>query len=93
VVDLDVRRNAYGRQVDSFETTLRVDGLRDGVDHPFPAVFIRAPQVERAGPAVDVLARVEGRPVLCRQGPVIVAAFHPELSDDARLHELFLEEV
>jgi 5'-phosphate synthase pdxT subunit len=92
-VDLAVRRNAYGRQVDSFESSLRVEGLRDGVAHPFPAVFIRAPQVERAGADVEVLARVDDHPVLCRQGRVIVAAFHPELSDDVRLHELFLEEV
>jgi pyridoxal 5'-phosphate synthase pdxT subunit len=56
-------------------------------------VFIRAPVVERVGPEVDVLATVEGQPVLCRQGPVLVAAFHPELGDDPRLHELFLTEV
>lgn len=86
-VDITVRRNAFGRQVDSFETDLAIDGL----DAPFHAVFIRAPFVERAGPDVDVLATVDGHPVLCRQGPVLVAAFHPELGDDARLHQLFLE--
>jgi 5'-phosphate synthase pdxT subunit len=86
-IDISVRRNAFGRQVDSFETDLDVEGL----DTPFHAVFIRAPFVERAGPDVDVLASVEGRPVLCRRGCVVVAAFHPELSGDSRLHELFLE--
>ena len=88
VIDLAVRRNAFGRQVDSFEAELDVDGVG-----PLPAVFIRAPYVERAGDDVDVLARVDGHPVLCRQGPVLVAAFHPELSGDLRLHELFLREV
>jgi len=87
VVDIAVRRNAFGRQVDSFEADLDIAGLSGGT---FPAVFIRAPVVERAGPAVEVLASVDGRPVLCRQGPVMVAAFHPELSDDLRLHQLFL---
>jgi 5'-phosphate synthase pdxT subunit len=87
-IDLAVRRNAFGRQVDSFETTLDVDGVG-----PVPAVFIRAPYVERAGDGVDVLARVDDHPVLCRQGSVMAAAFHPELSGDLRLHELFLREV
>ena len=86
-LDVLVRRNAFGRQVDSFETDLDVRGLPGG---PFPAVFIRAPVVERAGDAVEVLAEVDGRPVLCRQGVVTVAAFHPELSVDLRLHESFL---
>ena len=88
-IDIDVRRNAFGRQVDSFEADLPVAGLGDVVH----ATFIRAPVVARVGADVDVLATVEGRPVLCRQGPVIVAAFHPELGDDPRLHELFLSEV
>ncbi|HEX2039201.1 MAG TPA: pyridoxal 5'-phosphate synthase glutaminase subunit PdxT [Acidimicrobiales bacterium] len=87
VVDVAVRRNAFGRQVDSFETALEVEGVPGG---PVPAVFIRAPVVEQAGEGVEVLATVEGRPVLCRQGPTLVAAFHPELSDDLRLHRLFL---
>jgi 5'-phosphate synthase pdxT subunit len=90
VLDAAVRRNAFGRQVDSFEADLDVAGV-DGP--PLRAVFIRAPVVERVGPAVEVLATVDGRPVLCRQGPVLVAAFHPELGDDTRLHELFLDEV
>ena len=89
-IDVDVRRNAFGRQVDSFEADLEVEGLEGG---PFPAVFIRAPVIERAGEGVEVLAEVDGRPVLCRQGPVMVAAFHPELSDDLRLHRSFLERV
>ncbi|MDQ4134441.1 MAG: pyridoxal 5'-phosphate synthase glutaminase subunit PdxT [Actinomycetota bacterium] len=86
-VDIAVRRNAFGRQVDSFEADLDIDGLPGG---SFPATFIRAPVVERVGAGVDVLATVDGRPVLCRQGPVVVAAFHPELSDDLRLHQRFL---
>ena len=93
-IDIDVRRNAFGRQIDSFEADLAIEGMGEGVgDRPVHAVFIRAPVVERIGTGVDVLATVEGRPVLCRQGPVIVAAFHPELGDDPRLHELFLHEV
>jgi 5'-phosphate synthase pdxT subunit len=88
-VDLAVRRNGYGRQVDSFEANLDVAGL----DSPFPAVFIRAPVVESAGPEVTVLAQHEGRPVLAQQGRVTVAAFHPELAGDSRLHARFLQEV
>ena len=87
-IDLTVRRNAFGRQVDSFETELDVEGIG-----PMAAVFIRAPYVERAASDVDVLARVDDHPVLCRQGAVWAAAFHPELSGDLRLHELFLREV
>jgi 5'-phosphate synthase pdxT subunit len=86
-IDLAVRRNAFGRQRDSFEADLDVAGL----DEPFPAVFIRAPVVDKAGSDVEVLASVDDQPVLCRQGPIMVAAFHPELSDDARIHELFLQ--
>ncbi len=86
-VDITVRRNAFGRQVDSFETMLDVRGLGGP---PVDAVFIRAPSVERVGPGVEVLADVGGAPVLCRQGPVLVAAFHPELSRDLRVHALFL---
>jgi 5'-phosphate synthase pdxT subunit len=88
LLDVDVRRNAFGRQVDSFETDLAVEGLAGGA---VPAVFIRAPAIERVGAGVEVLATVGDRPVLCRQGAVIAAAFHPELSDDLRLHQLFLE--
>ncbi len=90
-IDISVRRNAFGRQVDSFETDLDVKGL----DPPFHAVFIRAPIVERAGVGVETLASIEGydgtrRAVLCRQGCRMVSAFHPELSGDPRLHEMFL---
>ncbi len=87
-LDIGVRRNAFGRQVQSFEAHLAVAGL----DGPaFDAVFIRAPVVERVGSGVEVLAEVDGRPVLCRQGRVMATAFHPELSDDLRLHQLFLD--
>ncbi len=89
-VDVSVRRNAFGRQVDSFEADLPLRDDPDGA--PFHAVFIRAPFVERAGPGVEVLATVEDHPVLCRQGAVTVAAFHPELSDDLRIHDRFLKE-
>jgi 5'-phosphate synthase pdxT subunit len=89
-IDLTVRRNAFGRQVDSFETDVVIDGLAGG---PFHAVFIRAPYVETVGPSVEVLATVDDHPVLCRQGPVLAAAFHPELSGDLRLHELFMKGV
>jgi 5'-phosphate synthase pdxT subunit len=88
-IDLAVRRNGYGRQVDSFEADLSVTGL----DGPFHAVFIRAPVVESAGPDVEILAVHEGVPVLARQGRVTVASFHPELADDGRLHARFLQEV
>ena len=86
-IDLAVRRNAFGRQLDSFEADLDVTGL----DEPFHAVFIRAPGVERTGDGVEVLAEVDGHPVLCRQGAIMVSSFHPELTDDLRLHQLFLE--
>jgi 5'-phosphate synthase pdxT subunit len=87
-LDIAARRNGFGRQVDSFEADLAVDGLEGG---PFHAVFIRAPVVERVGDGVDVLASVDGKPVLVRQGAIMAAAFHPELSDDHRIHRLFLE--
>lgn len=87
LIDLTVRRNGYGRQLDSFEADLDIEGLVD----VFHAVFIRAPLVERAGPDVEVLARHDGVPVLVRSARCTVAAFHPELTDDARLHQLFLD--
>ena len=87
VLDVRVRRNAFGRQVDSFEAALDVAGVAGG---PVDAVFIRAPFVESAGSDVEVLASVDGHPVLVRQGPVLASAFHPELSDDLRVHQLFL---
>jgi 5'-phosphate synthase pdxT subunit len=88
-IDVVVRRNAFGRQVDSFETDLGIEGF----DTPFHAVFIRAPFVESVGEGVEVLAAVGGHPVLCRAGSVLVSAFHPELTGDRRIHELFLSRV
>jgi pyridoxal 5'-phosphate synthase pdxT subunit len=85
-IDIDVRRNGYGRQVDSFETDLDVQGI----EHPVHAVFIRAPRVVRVGDDVEVLARVGDDPVVLRQGAVMVAAFHPELTDDTALHHVFV---
>jgi pyridoxal 5'-phosphate synthase pdxT subunit len=87
VLDITVRRNGYGRQVNSFETDL---DLGDG-GAPFHGVFIRAPRVEAVGPDVEALASYEGDPVLVRQGRLLAAGFHPELTDDVRLHELFVE--
>ena len=89
-IELAVRRNAFGRQVDSFELDLQIAGMAGGA---YPAVFIRAPYVERVGADVEVLAEVDGHPVLCRSGPIMVASFHPELAGDLRLHQLFMEGV
>jgi pyridoxal 5'-phosphate synthase pdxT subunit len=89
LVDIEVRRNAFGRQVASFETDLDLSGD----PAPLRAVFIRAQWIEDVGPGVEVLAEVDGHPVLARDGRYLVAAFHPELTADTRLHELFLEEV
>lgn len=88
-IDIAVRRNGYGRQIDSFEHEVDVVGL----DTPYHVVFIRAPKVEWAGDDVEVLARHDGVPVLARQGAVLVASFHPELTDDRRLHAMFLDMV
>ena len=87
LVDIGVRRNAFGRQTASFETDLDVAGE----DEPVRAVFIRAPWIDDVGPDVEVLAEVDGRPVLARAGRFMVAAFHPELTDDTRLHAKFLD--
>jgi len=90
-VDITVRRNAFGRQVDSFEADLDVRPAGAEIEGgSFHAVFIRAPVIEAAGPDVEVWATVDGRPVLARQGGAVVASFHPELTDDLRLHRLFL---
>lgn len=88
-IDISVRRNAYGRQNESFETDLTVKGLAK----PFHAVFIRAPKVEAVGRGVRVLASHDGVPVLVRQGSVMVASFHPELTPDTRLHQLFVHDL
>jgi 5'-phosphate synthase pdxT subunit len=90
VLDLVACRNAFGRQVRSFETDLDVPALGAG---PLRAVFIRAPWVDGQGPGVEVLAEVDGHPVAVRQGHVVAVAFHPELTDDARLHRLLLETI
>jgi 5'-phosphate synthase pdxT subunit len=101
-IDMTARRNAFGRQVDSFEreVTLRLDGDGDGEDGedgnngtPFHAVFIRAPWVERAGAEVTVLGEDNGRIVAVRQGALLATAFHPELTPDTRIHELFVKMV
>ncbi|MCU1645569.1 MAG: pdxT [Nocardia sp.] len=94
-IDMTVRRNAFGRQVDSFETDLEFRGLDDG---PVRAVFIRAPWVERAGDNVEVLARVPSGPaagtiVAVRQGNVLATSFHPEVTGDLRVHRLFVDTV
>ncbi len=89
-IDIDVRRNGYGRQINSFEADLAVSGLAGS---PMRAAFIRAPVVERVGDEVTVLAEFEGVPVVCRQGPILVSSFHPELTDDDRLHQLFLDRI
>jgi len=86
VLDVCVRRNAYGRQTESFETDLDVDGLSE----PFRAVFIRAPIVEEAGDAVEVLARFNDKPVLVRSGSMLASTFHPEMTGDCRVHEMFV---
>ena len=87
VLDLEVSRNAYGRQVASFEADLELDGEEE----PLRGVFIRAPRVRDVGPGVEVLAKLDGEPVLLREGRLLVASFHPELTADTRVHERFLE--
>ncbi|MCV2394528.1 pyridoxal 5'-phosphate synthase glutaminase subunit PdxT [Actinotalea sp. M2MS4P-6] len=95
-LDITVRRNAFGRQVDSFETDLEVAGVPDSRARPVHAVFIRAPWVEEVGPGVEVLARVEGGPaagriVAVRERDVVATSFHPEITGDLRLHRLFVQ--
>jgi len=86
-IDATAKRNAFGRQLQSFEADLAVDGVGD---EPLRAVFIRAPWVERCGPGVEVLAAHEGHPVAIREGSVLACAFHPELTDDPRFHAIFM---
>jgi pyridoxal 5'-phosphate synthase pdxT subunit len=86
-LDITVRRNAFGRQVDSFEGDVEFDGFEE----PVHAVFIRAPWVERVGDGVQVLARAAGHPVAVRQGPVLATAFHPEVTGDRRIHRMFVD--
>jgi 5'-phosphate synthase pdxT subunit len=89
LLPIAVRRNAYGRQPQSFETEIDIDGL----DHPFPGIFIRAPLVEGTGADVEVLGTVDNSPVAIRHGRIIGLTFHPELTGDDRLHRLFLDDV
>jgi pyridoxal 5'-phosphate synthase pdxT subunit len=91
-IDISVRRNGFGRQIDSFEADVEVPALVSAGlgERPFHAVCIRAPVIERTGPGVEVLATVDDRPALVRSGAIMVAIFHPELAGDTRLHELFL---
>ena len=86
LMDVTVRRNAYGRQVESFEADVDVDGI----DHPVRGVFIRAPWIEDVGSEVRVLSSYEGRPVVLQQGSLLAASFHPELVGETALHEYFL---
>lgn len=87
LLDATTRRNAFGRQLQSFEADLAVEGIGE---EPLRAVFIRAPWVEEAGAGVDVLASYDGHPVAVREGGVLACAFHPELTDDSRMHALFM---
>jgi len=105
LMDIKVRRNAFGRQVKSFEAALEIPALgADAPDGraqdtrakpagPFPGIFIRAPWIESAGPEVELLAEYDGHPIAARQDRMLVTAFHPELTDDLRMHELFLRMV
>ena len=88
LIDITVRRNAFGRQIASAEVPMRIPALGD---EPFPAIFIRAPWIERAGPEVEVLAELDGRGVFVRQRNVLGTAFHPELTSDRRVHRHFIE--
>lgn len=88
LMDIEVQRNAFGRQVDSFETELAIPVLGD---RKFPAVFIRAPYIESVGPGVDILARYNDLIVMAKQKNILVTAFHPELTDDLRVHQYFLQ--
>lgn len=84
-IDISVRRNAFGRQIDSFESTIST------LVGDFHGVFIRAPRIERVGPSVEIVGELNGEPVLVRQNKVLAASFHPELAGDARMHQFFLE--
>jgi 5'-phosphate synthase pdxT subunit len=88
LMDIRAERNAFGRQIRSFEAEVEVEGLEGG---PIRGIFIRAPWIAESGPGVEILARVEGHPVAARQGSILAVSFHSELSDDDRLHRRFLE--
>jgi len=89
VMDILAERNAFGRQISSFEAELAMSGIEDG---PVHGVFIRAPWIAQHGPEVEILAEIDGHPVAARQGPIIAVAFHTELGSDDRVHRLFLDE-
>lgn len=89
VIDIKVMRNAYGRQVDSFDEMVEIKGF----NKPFKAIFIRAPRVDGWGPEVDVLSTLDNHPIMLRQKNVLVTSFHPELTDDTRVHEYFIKMV
>lgn len=88
LLDVSTERNAYGRQLASFEAPLEVDGLGS---RPFEAIFIRAPKIKRVGASVEVLAGYDGDAVVVREGSMLACAFHPELTDDNRMHQMFIE--
>lgn len=88
-LDVVVKRNAFGRQNESFETDLEISGL----DNPFHAVFIRAPWIEKVGSEVEVLSAIDDHPVMVRQGTILATSFHPELTGDGRIHQMFLDRV
>jgi pyridoxal 5'-phosphate synthase pdxT subunit len=87
LIDATARRNAFGRQLQSFEADLEIEGIGD---EPLRAIFIRAPWIERSGDGVEVLASYDGHPVAVREGTVLASAFHPELTDDPRFHAIFM---
>lgn len=89
VLDVVVKRNAFGRQNESFETDLDIDGL----DTPFPAVFIRAPWIEKVGSDVEVLSEIGDHPVMVRQGTILATSFHPEMTGDGRIHEMLVDSI
>jgi len=89
LIDITVERNAFGRQVDSFEVEVKIKGMKG---KSFRAVFIRAPYIKRVGKEVEVLAEFENKIIMAKQGKILVCAFHPELTDDLRVHQYFLEE-
>jgi 5'-phosphate synthase pdxT subunit len=90
LIDISVNRNAYGRQIDSFITNVKAPFLANG--KPFRAIFIRAPQIQEVGPGVEILIELQGKPVMVRHNNILALAFHPELTDDLRIHQYFLNQ-
>ncbi len=93
LMDMRARRNAFGRQISSFEAEVALRGVSDPPARPLPGIFIRAPWIEEYGPGVEILAEVDGHPVAAREGERLAVAFHAELTADDRVHRLFLEAV